>query len=75
MHNIKEAIYENKKKLEGIGEDYQIQVGHVPSLGGYVAVKRCVVLTVTQNVTSKVAPCAIGPGHTDPLWLCVYVCV
>ncbi|KAM6951651.1 paladin isoform 2-T2 [Aplochiton taeniatus] len=25
MHNIKEAIYENKKKLEGIGEDYQIQ--------------------------------------------------
>uniref|UniRef100_A0A4W5KLK5 Uncharacterized protein n=1 Tax=Hucho hucho TaxID=62062 RepID=A0A4W5KLK5_9TELE len=27
MHNIKEAIYENKKKLEAIGEDYQIQVG------------------------------------------------
>lgn len=27
MHNIKEAIYENKSKLEGIGEDYQIQVG------------------------------------------------
>lgn len=27
MHNIKEAIYENKKKLEGIGEDYQFQVG------------------------------------------------
>lgn len=26
MHNIKEAIYENKTKLEGIGEDYQIQV-------------------------------------------------
>lgn len=26
MHNIKEAIYENKRKLEGIGEDYQIQV-------------------------------------------------
>uniref|UniRef100_A0A7N9AV35 Paladin n=1 Tax=Mastacembelus armatus TaxID=205130 RepID=A0A7N9AV35_9TELE len=26
MHNIKEAIYENKNKLEGIGEDYQIQV-------------------------------------------------
>uniref|UniRef100_A0A8C6M399 Phosphatase domain containing paladin 1a n=1 Tax=Nothobranchius furzeri TaxID=105023 RepID=A0A8C6M399_NOTFU len=26
MHNIKEAIYENKSKLEGIGEDYQIQV-------------------------------------------------
>uniref|UniRef100_A0A3Q3MU27 Phosphatase domain containing paladin 1a n=1 Tax=Mastacembelus armatus TaxID=205130 RepID=A0A3Q3MU27_9TELE len=25
MHNIKEAIYENKNKLEGIGEDYQIQ--------------------------------------------------
>ncbi|XP_062331566.1 paladin isoform X1 [Osmerus eperlanus] len=25
MHNIKDAIYENKKKLEGIGEDYQIQ--------------------------------------------------
>ncbi|XP_028989257.1 paladin isoform X1 [Betta splendens] len=25
MHNIKEAIYENKRKLEGIGEDYQIQ--------------------------------------------------
>ncbi|XP_061087893.1 paladin isoform X1 [Conger conger] len=25
MHDIKEAIYENKKKLEGIGEDYQIQ--------------------------------------------------
>ncbi|XP_030255844.1 paladin isoform X1 [Sparus aurata] len=25
MHNIKEAIYENKSKLEGIGEDYQIQ--------------------------------------------------
>ncbi|XP_018616754.2 paladin isoform X1 [Scleropages formosus] len=25
MHNIKEAIYENKKKLEAIGEDYQIQ--------------------------------------------------
>uniref|UniRef100_A0A8C2ZG25 Paladin n=1 Tax=Cyclopterus lumpus TaxID=8103 RepID=A0A8C2ZG25_CYCLU len=23
MHNIKEAIYENKSKLEGIGEDYQ----------------------------------------------------
>jgi len=26
MHNIKEAIYENKSKLEGIGEDYQVQV-------------------------------------------------
>jgi hypothetical protein len=26
MHNIKEAIYENKSKLEGLGEDYQIQV-------------------------------------------------
>ena len=26
MHNIREAIYENKKKLEGIGEDYQFQV-------------------------------------------------
>ncbi|XP_035002189.2 paladin isoform X2 [Hippoglossus stenolepis] len=25
MHNIKEAIHENKSKLEGIGEDYQIQ--------------------------------------------------
>ncbi|XP_069011491.1 paladin isoform X2 [Embiotoca jacksoni] len=25
MHNIKEAIYENKNKLEGIGKDYQIQ--------------------------------------------------
>ncbi|XP_030631555.1 paladin [Chanos chanos] len=25
MHNIKEAINENKKKLEGIGEDYQFQ--------------------------------------------------
>ncbi|XP_053731152.1 paladin isoform X2 [Synchiropus splendidus] len=25
MHNIKEAIYENKSKLEGIAEDYQIQ--------------------------------------------------
>uniref|UniRef100_A0A8C5PW72 Paladin n=1 Tax=Leptobrachium leishanense TaxID=445787 RepID=A0A8C5PW72_9ANUR len=25
MHNIKAAIYECKKKLEGIGEDYQIQ--------------------------------------------------
>ncbi|KAJ8406780.1 hypothetical protein AAFF_G00296960 [Aldrovandia affinis] len=25
MHDIKEAVYENKKKLEGIGEDYQIQ--------------------------------------------------
>ncbi|XP_008312787.1 paladin isoform X1 [Cynoglossus semilaevis] len=25
MHNIKEAMYENKNKLEGIGEDYQIQ--------------------------------------------------
>lgn len=30
MHNIKEAIYENKSKLEGIGEDYQIQVGDNP---------------------------------------------
>lgn len=28
MHNIKEAIYENKSKLEGIGEDYQIQVSN-----------------------------------------------
>lgn len=26
MHNIKGAIYENKRKLEGIAEDYQIQV-------------------------------------------------
>ncbi|XP_077406253.1 paladin isoform X1 [Vanacampus margaritifer] len=25
MHNIKEAIYENKRKLEGIGDDFQIQ--------------------------------------------------
>lgn len=32
MHNIKEAIYENKSKLEGIGEDYQIQVSDVPLL-------------------------------------------
>ncbi|MGH0123498.1 UNVERIFIED_CONTAM: hypothetical protein FKN15_012267 [Acipenser sinensis] len=26
MHDIKEAIYENKKKLEGIGEDYRVQL-------------------------------------------------
>lgn len=26
MHNIKDAVYENKLKLEGIAEDYQIQV-------------------------------------------------
>lgn len=32
MHNIKEAIYENKSKLEGIGEDYKIQVGASPFL-------------------------------------------
>lgn len=32
MHNIKEAIYENKSKLEGIGEDYQIQVSVMCSL-------------------------------------------
>ncbi|XP_023663900.2 paladin isoform X2 [Paramormyrops kingsleyae] len=25
MHNIKEAIYDNKKRLEAVGEDYQIQ--------------------------------------------------
>lgn len=25
MHDIREAIYENKHKLEGIGEDYQVQ--------------------------------------------------
>ncbi|XP_051529550.1 paladin isoform X1 [Myxocyprinus asiaticus] len=25
MHDIREAIYENKRKLEGIGENYQIQ--------------------------------------------------
>uniref|UniRef100_A0AAR2KNZ8 Paladin n=1 Tax=Pygocentrus nattereri TaxID=42514 RepID=A0AAR2KNZ8_PYGNA len=25
MHNIKDAIYENKRKLDGIAEDYQIQ--------------------------------------------------
>ncbi|XP_041124635.1 paladin-like [Polyodon spathula] len=25
MHDIKEAIYEEKKKLEGIGEDYRVQ--------------------------------------------------
>ncbi|XP_051945944.1 phosphatase domain containing paladin 1b isoform X1 [Xyrauchen texanus] len=25
MHNIKDAVYENKLKLEGIGEDYKIQ--------------------------------------------------
>ncbi|KAA0718042.1 Paladin [Triplophysa tibetana] len=25
MHNIKDAVYENKLKLEGMGEDYQIQ--------------------------------------------------
>uniref|UniRef100_A0A8C9TFS2 Paladin n=1 Tax=Scleropages formosus TaxID=113540 RepID=A0A8C9TFS2_SCLFO len=32
MHNIKEAIYENKKKLEAIGEDYQIQVSHMSAI-------------------------------------------
>lgn len=26
MHNIKDSVYENKLKLEGMGEDYQIQV-------------------------------------------------
>lgn len=26
MHNIKDAIYENKRKIEGICEDYQVQV-------------------------------------------------
>ena len=26
MHNIKDSLYENKTKLAGIGEDYQIQV-------------------------------------------------
>uniref|UniRef100_A0A8K9XYA1 Phosphatase domain containing paladin 1a n=1 Tax=Oncorhynchus mykiss TaxID=8022 RepID=A0A8K9XYA1_ONCMY len=26
MHNMKEAMYENKKKLEAIGDDYHIQV-------------------------------------------------
>lgn len=31
MHNIKDAVYESKLKLEGIGEDYQIQVSVCPS--------------------------------------------
>lgn len=26
MHNIKDAIYENKRKMEAICEDYRIQV-------------------------------------------------
>lgn len=26
MHNIKDAIYENKRKMEAMCEDYQIQV-------------------------------------------------
>ncbi|XP_076830926.1 phosphatase domain containing paladin 1b isoform X2 [Brachyhypopomus gauderio] len=31
MHNIKDAMYENKCKLEGIGEDYQIQGSNTKS--------------------------------------------
>lgn len=41
MHNIKEAIYENKRKLEGIGEDYQIQVGDIHYFGCDVATCYC----------------------------------
>lgn len=26
MHNVTDAVYENKKKLEALGEDYQPQV-------------------------------------------------
>uniref|UniRef100_A0A8K9VA46 Phosphatase domain containing paladin 1a n=1 Tax=Oncorhynchus mykiss TaxID=8022 RepID=A0A8K9VA46_ONCMY len=34
MHNMKEAMYENKKKLEAIGDDYHIQVA-IQSLERY----------------------------------------
>lgn len=52
MHNIKEAIYENKSKLEGIGEDYQIQVSNDPFSCDLA------LPTSTRNLFFKV-PCAV----------------
>lgn len=61
MHNIKEAIYENKSKLEGIGEDYQIQVSDDPF---FLLNCDSAALTATWNFSSKAAPFA----RDDPLF-------
>uniref|UniRef100_A0A8D2ZJK7 Paladin n=1 Tax=Scophthalmus maximus TaxID=52904 RepID=A0A8D2ZJK7_SCOMX len=44
MHNIKEAIYENKSKLEGIGEDYQIQVSVIANHENRIKGFNCCIL-------------------------------
>ena len=51
MHNIKEAIYENKSKLEGIGDDYQIQVGDISYFCSDIA---------TCNFSPQAAPCDVN---------------
>ncbi|XP_030628566.1 phosphatase domain containing paladin 1b [Chanos chanos] len=71
MHNIKDAIYENKRKLEGIGEDYQIQGS---STKGYFlqrtlqSLERYIYLIVFNSYLHEQYPLAFTMSFSR--WLC-----
>ena len=68
MHNIKEAIYENKSKLEGLGEDYQIQVKkykcYVFSEKPFCLEHQRLSKTVHLELTRPVCRCHVGQGSS-----------
>uniref|UniRef100_A0A8C2CS97 Phosphatase domain containing paladin 1b n=1 Tax=Cyprinus carpio TaxID=7962 RepID=A0A8C2CS97_CYPCA len=72
MHNIKNAVYENKLKLEGIGEDYQIQ-GSSPK--GYFlqrtlqSLERYVYLLIFNAYLHDQYPQAFPQNFSQ--WLCM----
>uniref|UniRef100_A0A6Q2Z972 Phosphatase domain containing paladin 1b n=1 Tax=Esox lucius TaxID=8010 RepID=A0A6Q2Z972_ESOLU len=74
MHNIKEAIYENKKKLEAIGDDYQIQVGCGSSTKDYFlhraiqSLERYFYLIVFNAYLHEQYP--LGFASNFSTWLC-----
>uniref|UniRef100_A0A672QAH2 Paladin n=1 Tax=Sinocyclocheilus grahami TaxID=75366 RepID=A0A672QAH2_SINGR len=72
MHNIKNAVYENKLKLKGIGEDYQIQGS---STKGYFlqrtlqSLERYVYLLVFNAYLHDQYPQAFPQSFSQ--WLCM----
>uniref|UniRef100_A0A8C6TJT0 Phosphatase domain containing paladin 1a n=1 Tax=Neogobius melanostomus TaxID=47308 RepID=A0A8C6TJT0_9GOBI len=66
MHNMKEAIYENKSKLEGIGEDYQIQVRILGSR--HRGLERYFYLIVFNAYLHEQFPVAFTRSFTQ--WMC-----
>uniref|UniRef100_A0A8C2K2M6 Phosphatase domain containing paladin 1a n=1 Tax=Cyprinus carpio TaxID=7962 RepID=A0A8C2K2M6_CYPCA len=70
MHDIREAIYENKQKLEGIGEDYQIQFacGSLVCRTRFTSLERYFYLIVFNAYLHEQYPLAFASSFSQ--WLC-----